>query len=92
MLGCAQHLSTGKRSDRDWRASRRDFSVAAAALLAEPFWSLVARAALALDERAAVVRDAPLPATGEISGSARATLTVGPVSDHLAELQSTCRP
>jgi hypothetical protein len=91
MLGCAKHLSTGKRSGRDRRASRRDFSVAAD-LLAEPFWSLVARAALALDECAAVVCDAPLPAAGEISGSARAMPTVGPVSDHLAELQSTCRP
>jgi hypothetical protein len=70
------------------RASGRDIYVTAADLLVEPFWSLTARAALALDERAAAaVRDALLPVAGEISGVARAMLTVGPVSDHLIELQ-----
>jgi DNA-binding SARP family transcriptional activator len=58
-------------------------------LLAEALWSLTARAALALDDRAraAKAHDALQPAAAEIAGAASAMLTAGPVSDYLTELQ-----
>jgi DNA-binding SARP family transcriptional activator len=58
-------------------------------LLTEAQWSLTARAALTLGDsaRAARARDALLPAAGEIAGAASGMLTVGPVSEYLAELQ-----
>jgi DNA-binding SARP family transcriptional activator len=58
-------------------------------LLTEALWSLTARAALALDDRAcaAAAHDALLPAAGEIAGAASATLTAGPVRLHLTELR-----
>jgi hypothetical protein len=58
-------------------------------LLAEALWSLTARAAVALDDRAraAAARDALVPAAAEIAGAASAMLTAGPVSEYLTELQ-----
>lgn len=58
-------------------------------LLTEALWSLTARAALTLGDRAraARARDALLPAAGEIAGAASGMLTVGPVSEHLSELR-----
>jgi len=58
-------------------------------LLAEALWSLTARAAVALGDRAraAEAYDALLPAATEIAGAASAMLTAGPVSDYLAELR-----
>jgi DNA-binding SARP family transcriptional activator len=57
-------------------------------LLAEALWSLTARAALALDDRArgAQARDALRPAATEIAGAASGMLTAGPVGECLAEL------
>ena len=58
-------------------------------LLTEALWSLTARAALTLGDRAraARARDALLPAAGEIAGAASGMLTAGPVSEYLTELQ-----
>ena len=58
-------------------------------LLAEALWALIARAAVALDDRgrAAAARDALRPARGEIAGAASGMLTAGPVSDYLTELE-----
>jgi hypothetical protein len=58
-------------------------------LLAEALWALIARAAVALDDRgrAATARDALRPARGEIAGAASGMLTAGPVSDYLTELE-----
>jgi DNA-binding SARP family transcriptional activator len=58
-------------------------------LLAEALWSVTARAAIALGDRAiaAAARGALLPAQGEIAGAASGMLTGGPVSDCLTELR-----
>ena len=63
-------------------------------VLAEALWSLIARAALALDDRtrAAAAHDALLPARGEIAGAASGMLTAGPVSDYLTELERPLPP
>jgi len=52
-------------------------------------WSITARAAVTLGDRAKAVRarDAVLPARGEIAGAASGTLTAGPVSRCLGELE-----
>jgi hypothetical protein len=63
-------------------------------LLAEALWSLTARAAVALGDRAraAEAQKALLPATAEIAGAASGMLTAGPVSDYLTELQHFLEP
>ena len=63
-------------------------------LLAEALWSLTARAAVALDDRAsaAAARDALAPARAEIAGAGSGMLTAGPVSDYLTELDRLLLP
>jgi DNA-binding SARP family transcriptional activator len=58
-------------------------------LLTEALWSLIARAAVALDDRprAAAAHAALLPAAAEIAGASSAMLTAGPVIDYLTDLQ-----
>ncbi|MDY7083769.1 MAG: BTAD domain-containing putative transcriptional regulator [Actinomycetota bacterium] len=54
-------------------------------LLSEALWALVARAALALDDRPALerARRALRPASGQIAGAGSGVLTAGPVDDYL---------
>ncbi|WP_330186062.1 AfsR/SARP family transcriptional regulator [Dactylosporangium sp. AC04546] len=60
-------------------------------LLQEALWSLYARAAVAVGDRAAMrrARLALAPAAGEWAGAASGMLTVGPVSDVLRTLDET---
>ncbi|MGW5878086.1 BTAD domain-containing putative transcriptional regulator [Nocardiopsis terrae] len=57
-------------------------------LLLETRWALTARAALALDDRPAMHRAlaALTPAAGEIAGAQTGMLILGPVDDHLRDL------
>ncbi|MEV6303917.1 AfsR/SARP family transcriptional regulator [Actinoplanes sp. NPDC051861] len=59
-------------------------------LLAEAMWCLFGRAAVAAGDRAAMTRarQALAPAAAEWAGAASGVLTVGPVADHLAALDS----
>jgi DNA-binding SARP family transcriptional activator len=63
-------------------------------LLAEALWSLIARAAVALDDRGrgATARVVLQPARGEIAGAASGMLTAGPVGDYLTELERLLPP
>ncbi|MGW0420335.1 BTAD domain-containing putative transcriptional regulator [Streptomyces sp. NPDC003015] len=57
-------------------------------LLYEALWSLLARAAVQVDDRPLMRRaqEALGPARGELAGAASGLLTVGPVADHLDAL------
>ncbi|MFA1540139.1 AfsR/SARP family transcriptional regulator [Actinomadura monticuli] len=57
-------------------------------LLSEALWCLIATAALAVDDRAAMRRahGALAPAAGELAGAGSGLLTLGPVSRYLDEL------
>lgn len=57
-------------------------------LLLEALWCLVARAAIALHDRAAIARahDALAPAADELAGAGSGLLTLGPVARQLDEL------
>jgi DNA-binding SARP family transcriptional activator len=59
-------------------------------LLYEALWCLTARAAIALNDRETMERAyAELtPAAGELAGAGSGLLTLGPVSDYLAELKA----
>jgi DNA-binding SARP family transcriptional activator len=58
-------------------------------LLAEALWSLTARAAVVLGDRAGAARaaDALRPAAAEVAGASSAMLTAGPVREYLTELR-----
>jgi DNA-binding SARP family transcriptional activator len=58
-------------------------------LLTEALWSLIARAAVILDDRsrAAAAHAALLPAAAELAGASSAMLTAGPVLDYLTDLR-----
>ncbi|WP_017586592.1 BTAD domain-containing putative transcriptional regulator [Nocardiopsis ganjiahuensis] len=62
-------------------------------LLLETRWSLTARAALALRERPVMrrAREALAPAAGELAGAQTGMLTLGPVADHLRDLDHALR-
>ncbi len=62
-------------------------------LLLEAYWSLTARAALALRERSVMRRalEALTPATAELAGAQSAMFTLGPVHDHLRDLEHALR-
>ncbi|MEE1940819.1 BTAD domain-containing putative transcriptional regulator [Streptomyces sp. TRM 70361] len=62
-------------------------------LLLEALWCLVARAAVALGDRAAMerARDALAPAAAELAGAGSGLLTAGPVAGFLAELAAALR-
>ncbi|MFI7305861.1 BTAD domain-containing putative transcriptional regulator [Micromonospora aurantiaca] len=59
-------------------------------LLMEALWCLTARAAVALDDRDAMLRarSALAPAAGELAGAGSGLLTVGPVAAHLDRLDA----
>ncbi|MFD5316359.1 BTAD domain-containing putative transcriptional regulator [Streptomyces sp. NPDC127098] len=59
-------------------------------LLAEALWCLLARAAIALDDRPLMRRAHHhlLPASAELAGAASGLLTLGPVATHLAALEA----
>lgn len=59
-------------------------------LLAEALWTLLAEAAIAAGDRAAMARarDALAPAAGEWAGAASGLLSFGPVADTLASIDS----
>ncbi len=62
-------------------------------LLQEALWCLFGRAAIAVDDRAAIRRahTALAPAAAELAGAASGLLTVGPVRTHLAALTKALR-
>ncbi|MEV4349717.1 BTAD domain-containing putative transcriptional regulator [Actinoplanes sp. NPDC049596] len=72
----------------DARSALRDAPEPPPDLLAEALWTLLARAAIALDDQPTIkrAREALAPAAGEIAGAASGLLTAGPVADHLAAL------
>jgi hypothetical protein len=59
-------------------------------LLYEAMWCLIARTAVALDDRVMMKRahQELAPAAGELAGAGSGLLTFGPVSDYLAALES----
>jgi hypothetical protein len=61
-----------------------------AGLFTEALWCLIARAALAADDRATMARAraALAPAAREWAGAGSALLTVGPVAGHLRQLHA----
>ncbi|WP_256122627.1 AfsR/SARP family transcriptional regulator [Streptomyces sp. LUP47B] len=63
-------------------------------LLYEALWSLLARAAIQLDDRPLMRRAqrALEPARGELAGAASGLLTAGPVADHLDALAAALAP
>jgi hypothetical protein len=62
-------------------------------LLYEALWCLTARAAIALNDRETMERAYTelTPAAGELAGAGSGLITLGPVSDHLAELEAENR-
>ncbi|WP_435839846.1 AfsR/SARP family transcriptional regulator [Streptomyces canus] len=63
-------------------------------LLCEALWSLLARAAIQVDDRPLMRRAqrALEPARGELAGAASGLLTAGPVADHLDALAAALAP
>ncbi|MDQ0757995.1 AfsR/SARP family transcriptional regulator [Streptomyces canus] len=63
-------------------------------LLYEALWSLLARAAIQVDDRVLMRRaqSALEPARGELAGAASGLLTAGPVADHLDALAAALAP
>ena len=63
-------------------------------LLTEALWCLFGRAAIAAEDRIAMVRarTALAPAAAEWAGAASGALTIGAVADHLAALEAALRP
>jgi hypothetical protein len=63
-------------------------------LLLETRWCLSARAALAVGDRAVMrrAREALAPAAGELAGAQTGMLTLGPVADHLSDLDRALHP
>ncbi|WP_406165713.1 AfsR/SARP family transcriptional regulator [Streptomyces canus] len=63
-------------------------------LLYEALWSLLARAAIQVDDRALMLRAerALEPARGELAGAASGLLIAGPVTDHLDALAAALAP
>ncbi|MGF7234486.1 MAG: BTAD domain-containing putative transcriptional regulator [Frankia sp.] len=62
-------------------------------LLFEAMWVLIARAAIALDDRRTMerARRELAPATGELAGAGSGLLTLGPVSRHLRHIAAALR-
>ncbi|WP_433496031.1 BTAD domain-containing putative transcriptional regulator [Micromonospora sp. CA-248089] len=81
-------LADGRR-DEAARALRRT-PAPPRDLLLEALWCLIARAAVSLDDRDAMLRarSALAPAAGELAGAGSGLLTVGPVAAHLDRLDA----
>ncbi|WBC08348.1 BTAD domain-containing putative transcriptional regulator [Micromonospora sp. WMMA1947] len=81
-------LADGRR-DEAARALRR-IPAPPRDLLLEALWCLIARAAVSLDDRDAMLRarSALAPAAGELAGAGSGLLTVGPVAAHLDRLHA----
>ncbi|GAA4557309.1 BTAD domain-containing putative transcriptional regulator [Planotetraspora kaengkrachanensis] len=77
---------------REAAAALREVPAPPRDLLTEAMWCLVARAAVIVGDREAILRarDALAPAAGELAGAGSGLLSLGPVADHLAALRE-CR-